>query len=298
MRDNPSPFYAFRYLVAPIDNQVSLLHFTNKSKEELMKDIFIDFVESKKIVWNLGAKRFIFYGFQRFEENLFVVKFVKEISGAIYVEGEEDVERQDKQSVKFVYLIVDVEKQIILIERNVGVFPKVFKCAKFLETYLRDRMRHFDYSVNIRELPSPKKFWNYVEEADAIYELTMVMNAPNMFNGGKATRNLLKEVKDSVNNEEIRVTLRNSEGLLRLTMETIGEYIKYIQEVGGKYILKIKRDNVPETKTSKDDIARTFITRHKTEEYDEDELKNIQDKVDMIHSIESRDNANTQENEI
>lgn len=213
--------------------------------------------------------------------------------------GEEDVERQEKQGVRFVYVIVETEKQIMLIERNVSVFPKIFKCAYYIESYLRDRMRNFDFTVNLRELPSPKRFWNYVDEAEDIFELTMTMNAPNMaLFAGEETADLLRQVKDSVNNEEISITVRNRDGLLRLTRRAIGNYIRYIQQVGGKYSLKIRRNNVEEVKTSQDDIARTFIKRSKaTEAYDEDELNNIHVKIELLNSIENRDEAGQEDSE-
>ncbi len=87
--------YSFRYLVTPISgNQTSLLHELNKSKEELMIDLFNSIDTDIKTVWTKRSKRYIFYGFQK-KGSLYIIKFAKESKENIYVEGEMDIEVKD-----------------------------------------------------------------------------------------------------------------------------------------------------------------------------------------------------------
>ena len=72
MIEKRSPFYAFRYLVTPTSEQISIIHGLNKSKEELMTDIVRYLAIKTKTEWTKGNKRFLFYGFQS-QENIYII---------------------------------------------------------------------------------------------------------------------------------------------------------------------------------------------------------------------------------
>lgn len=289
MTDRKSPFFAFRYLVTPVNNQVSVYHELNKSKEELMKEIVYSLNVNSKTEWLKGNKRYLIYGFQK-KNDFFILKYARESNEKIYVEGESDIEIQGIKETKFVYLIIDVKHQVILIERNTTVFNSVRSAINILSDYFREKMREYDYVVNIYPLVSKKSFWNYIEEAEEIYELNLLLNAPNMpFLGDSDTRSVLQKIKDTTNNEEFEIGLRNKEGNLQVIQETLGTWINYIREVGGKYIIKFKKNGIEQRKTSYDDTAKTYIPRKKTENYSDEELKNIEDKLNLMHNLENRE---------
>lgn len=289
MIDKRSPFYAFRYLVTPTSEQISLFQQANKSKEELMTDIISNLALNTKTEWTKGSKRFLFYGFQN-KDNIYIIKFARETNEKIYLEGDEDIEIRGIKEAKYVYLIIDTKHQIILLERNVSVFQQIESSVNILADFFRSEMRQFDYVVNIYPLVSKKKFWNYVDTADEIYELSLEMNAPNMaFFGNEDTRDILQQIKETTNNEVFDISFKNKEGRLKILKEALGGYIDYVREVGGKYLLKFKRNGIRETKTSETDTAKTYIERKKTEKYSDEELKNISDKLDSIHTLEKRE---------
>jgi hypothetical protein len=290
MIERKSPFFAFRYLVTPINNQVSVFHEINKSKEELMQEIIYSLNENTKTEWLKGNKRYLIYGFQK-KNDFVILKYARESNEKIYIEGESDIEIKGIKEAKYVFLIIDVKHQVILIERNTSVFNSVRSAINILSDYFRERMREFDYVVNIYPLVSKKSFWNYIDEADEVFELSLLLNAPNMpFLGDADTRSVLQKIKDTINNEEFEIGLRNKEGTLTVVQETLGSWINYIREVGGKYMIKFKKNGVEQRKTSYDDTAKTFIPRKKTELYNDEELKNIEDKLNMMHNLENRDN--------
>ncbi len=289
MVDKKSPFYAYRYLVTPAGGQISLIQQLNKSKEELITDIISDLAVNTKTEWVRGSKRFLFYGFQN-KDDVYIIKFARESNEKIYLEGDEDIEIRGIKEAKYVYLIIDTKHQIILLERNVSVFQQIEISVNILSDFLRSKMREFDYVVNIYPLVSKKKFWNYVDTAEEIYELSLEMNAPNLiFFGHEDTRDVLQQIKQATNNEVLDISIKNKEGRLKIIREAIGSYIDYIMEVGGKYLLKFLKNGIREIKTSETDIAKTYIIRKKVDKYSDDELKNIKDKLDAINKLESRD---------
>lgn len=294
MIDKRSPFFAYRYLVTPTSEQISIIQQLNKSKEELMTDIIRDLAINVKSEWTKGSKRFLFYGFQH-NGDIHIIKFARETNENIYIEGDNDIEIKGIKEAKYVYLIIDTKHQIILIERNVSVFQQIESSVNILADFFRSKMRYFDYVVNIYPLVSKKKFWNYVDTAEEIYELSLEMNAPNMaLFGNSDTRDVLQQIKETTNNEVFDISFKNKEGRLKVLREALGGYIDYVREVGGKYLLKFKRNGIRETKTSETDTAKTYIERKKTEKYSDEELQNISDKLNSMHNLESREDEDEQ----
>ena len=290
MIDKRSPFLAFRYLVTPVSEQITIYQQTNKSKEELMYDFVKNLALNTKTEWMKGNKRFLFYGFQN-KENIFIIKFARETNEKVYIEGDDDINVMGMKEAKFVYLIIDTDNQIILLERNVSVFQQIESAGNILAEFFRHELRRYDYVVNIYPLVSNKKFWNYVESADEIFELTLEMNAPNMaFFGNEDTRDLLKQIKETTNNEVFDISFKNKEGKLKIVREALGGYIDYVREVGGKYLLKFSKNGIRETKNSDSDTAKIYLKRKKEEKYSDEEMSNISDKLKAIHKLESRDN--------
>jgi hypothetical protein len=288
MKDKKTPFFAFRYLVVPENNQVSMIHTWNgKTKEELMTGLIEGLIDNKtEFIYH--SKRYLLYGAQQ-KGNIYIFKFAKERNESIYTEGDIDIEKAEMKTTKFIYLFINVEHQIILIERNTTVFSKIESAVQALSDFFRQEMIKFDYLVNVYPLVSKMSFWNYIDEADFLYSLNLVMNAPNMaFLGNNDTREVLEEIKKSTNNEEFELTFTNKEGKLKIAKDTLGNWINYIMEVGGRYSIRFKKNNVEETKTSSDDTVKTYIAKRKSDEFDDQDLLDISDKFKSIHLLETR----------
>lgn len=294
IKQNRSPFLAYRYLVTPINNlQTSLLHGLNKKKEELIVDIFESINNNTKTEWVIGKKRYLFYGFQK-SEHVFIIKFARESNENLYLEGDKDIEIKDIKETKFVYLIVDTKHQIILIERNMSIFVSITNSIEVISLYLRRIMKEYDYVVNIYPLVSKTKFWSYVESADEIFELSLELNAPNLPLFGNAdTRKVLQIIKDTTNNEVFDIAFKNKEGKLKIIKDVLGSWIDYIREVGGRYVLKFKNEKYDhvQVKTSDTDTAQVYIERKKNDKYSDEELKVIKEKLDSLNTLETRDDA-------
>jgi hypothetical protein len=290
MKEKKSPFFAFRYLVTPTNEQSTIIQQLNKPKEELIRDFIEKIATTTKTEWTKGKKRYLFYGSQHFE-NVYIIKYARETNENIYVEGDNDINIERIKEAKFVFLLIDIKHQVILIERNQSVFSSISNSVSVLADFLREHMREFDYVVNIYPLVSNRKFWNYVDSADKIYELTLQLNAPNMaFFGHEDTRDVLRQIKETTNNEEFDLSFKNKEGRLQIVREALGSWIEYVREVGGRYILKFSSNGVTDTKTSETDTAKTYISKKRVEKYNEEELANIKTKLESMHKLENRDN--------
>lgn len=286
-----SPFYAFRYMVTPFERQTSLIHeWEALSKEELMHKAFADLSSEPKVSFIHGKKRFLFFSITSYRERLFVYNFAKELKGVKAVEGATDIELVEDERLKHIMLFVHTGYQIILIERKTTAFQNMNAVLRHLEWYLRDRMRTFHYTVNLYPLAKSERFWETINSADGIYELSLTVNAPNLFGGSQNLREVLQEIKDETNNDETTLEIKSTEGKLKVEKSVFGHIVEYIATIGGKYFLKYKKEGVTENRNNLDDNEKTHIVRHKDREYTEEELSDVEVKMKLIDGRTNEDN--------
>lgn len=294
MNEKLSSFFAYRYLVTPISRQTTIIQQSNKPKEELMRDIVDGLATNVKTEWTKSSKRYLFYGFQK-QDDVYVIKFARESVEEIFLEGDSDVEVQAIRETKYVYLIVDTTHQIIFIEKNFSVFQTMESCVNALSAFFRFRMREFDYVVNIYPLVSKTQFWSYVDSADKIFELSLKLSAPNFpLFGNEDTRELLKRIKEDTNNEEFDIGFKNRSGTLKIIRGAFASWINYMMEVGGRYKLKLSINGKKETKNSDEDAVSLFLESKRTEKYTEEEMRQIKDKLEKTHKLETREDESDQ----
>jgi hypothetical protein len=283
------PFFAYRYLVTNQSLQTTIIQQINKSKEELFKEVVDGISADTKTEWKRGEKRYLIYGFQN-KSNINIIKFARESNENIYIEGEVDIEIKGIKEAKYVYIIIDTKHQIILIENNRSVFQEISTSVNIITDFFQKKMKEFDYVINIYPLSSKYKFWNYIESADELFELSLEMNSPNMpFFGNGETREILKILRESTNNETVEISIQNKQGKLKIIKETFGKYIDYVREVGGRYKLIFSKNGIKETTTSDTDTSMTYLPRKKEEKYTDEEIDNISQKLISIHKLETRE---------
>jgi len=292
MKQKRSPFFAYRYFIMPINNQTSILHHQGKTKEELAKNIFESIYKENKTSHESRGRRYIFYGIKKHKNELYVIKLAKETTNTLYKEGDIDLEEEKGKTLKFVYVFVDTKRQLCLIERKSTAFQDKKASVNIIRELMADRMRIHDYTVNISPLSSPQKFWDYVKKADQIYEVNLVMNAPNMLFGNEPIREALEDIKGNFNNDEVEFGIRSREGALKIFKKVLGTAIEYIGNVGGKYLLKFSTNGKEETVTNEEHTRKTYITKRKDDNFSDEDLDNIKDKMDIMHRAEEDTNSN------
>lgn len=296
MIEQRSLFYAFRYMVTP-SYPNSLFEGTHeqqtgKTKEELIKDVFYDLYKENKTPFKIGKKKYIIFSIKSYRNRLFLFNFAKEETSKKSIEGEISIERIDDNRLMHVLIFVHVEFQVILIERKSTAFPDMRVVIKSIEWYFRDRMKQYEHTVKLYPLSRPEKFWETIESADAIYELSLTLNAPNMFGGNKDLRDLIEEIKSETNNDETTLDIKSRDGNLNIDKSFWENPIDYIARIGGKYSVYFKKDGVKEKQTNLDNVEKSSIERHEDGQYTDEELENVEKKMEIIdgRSTDKKDN--------
>lgn len=280
-----SEYLVFRYFIIPKSPQVSLMHFAGDKKEDIIHDSFRLINESKKIDFIHRGDRFLIYSVKEYNDDLFFFKIAKEHRLREYKEGDKNVIEESVNRLEVVNLVCQKSTQLILIQKDTTAFSEFTTPINAFETYLKQVVDEHDYTVTIDEKPSKKMFWDYVENAKAIYNLELKFNALNMNLGGSDIRKSIKELSDEFNNDEVEIKLKNKNGNLRIVKDNVGRFIDYISMLGGKYKLVFKTPKG--VRKAIDSMTNIIKFRFLKKIEDEDpakidkKLKDISDKKDV-----------------
>lgn len=280
-------FYTYRYLISNTAEQMSIFEMLH-NKESLIKKILLDLLDQKKVSWNYATKRYIFTGIEKFERDIFIIKFARESINKIYVEDEIDIKKTDILEARYVYLIIDIKNQILLIEDKKSIFQDFKTAIKLINTFINEKIKEYNYHLNIFPLATKYTFWQSVSEAEKIYQLTLKLNAPNMaFFANRSTQRILKAIKDEVNNDELDLIFKNSDGNLEVKKTGIGTWIDYIREIGGKYFMKYRENGIMKTLSSNNDIYNVELEID--DELENNQKEEIKTKINNISELDNRE---------
>ncbi len=281
-----SPFFAFRYLVVPSSTQLSLFPETTNtklSKEDLMHEIWLDLQSNPKIPFTLGSKRFLFYRLFPVNNTLFGFMFAKANTRKSYHEGDDGLITRKEDYLSATLFYVDSKTQVILMQRKTSAFKYPEASVSKIEDYLRDRMKSHGYSVNIFPLSDPDSFWQFIDDSDRLYELSLVASAPNISFGNEDLRHLLQTLKDDSNNDTVSLSVKSTDGYLKVKKESfIGKVIDYVSSIGGFYSAKVEKNGVKINRNSSDDTYTMKAPSREPGDYSDMDIADIKLKIEDV----------------
>lgn len=287
-------FYAFRYFLIAND-QISIYHNMIKDKRSIIKDIFIGLEKNNKIIKILEDRKYILCLTDKVSENIYLCKFAKENHFTKFEEKENDIEDIPDYDYPFVYLIIDLYHQIILMQEKSSVFRHIATAKNKLIEWVTQGTEMFDYNFKIDEITHEHLFWNYVDNSEGIFEVNLKMKSPNLFEGWLDSNKLLKKLREIFNNTETNLKLNNENGKLKIDREVLESFIKYITGGGGEWKLKAKFNGIIQTLKSKDCIK--IVNMPKESENNVIEFRNLivhklTDVEDILGVSVNEDNKN------
>jgi hypothetical protein len=231
-------FHAFRYFLVPFGDQLSLNHVLYE-KNQLIYNIFKSLQNDKKIDTIYWNKRYVLYITETLAEGLYVCKFAREINITIDKEGSTDIESIPESSFPYIYIIVDLHRQIILIQNKHSVFNRIETPKNAFASMFNTLIEQFDYEFSLDTITSQNEFWQYYKNNEGIFEFELRMKSPNLFGGIVDAESLLKQINEDYNNTETTLKVKNSQGKLKIARVKIQSFIKYVSGGGGEWVLKI-----------------------------------------------------------
>lgn len=286
MRENIS-FASYRYFIIPTE-QISLFDTVEEKRKESVSKFFKRLESEKKLTFTLEKRKHILFYNRMVNKNILICKFSRESFETRYQEGEEDIEDFLEPNFPFIFLIIDIERQIILMEIKTNVFSSIEAAKNKIEKCINYAFAMSGFEVKLEEISDEDGFWNYVDGATGIYGLSLKMNSPNLFGGYIDTNEMLREISQEYNNTGTSIGITNKKPQIQNVNKDnkkLANAIKYVSGGGGEWTLTAHTKNGKRTFRSKHNIKKVSI-KHLEESNDKNSVnKEIIDSLESVETI-------------
>lgn len=231
-------FFCYRYFIIESiklkeKDQMSIDEFI-QNKNQIFRDLILQTKSEHRIETN---NQFLYYT-KNLDSSIYIMKFANQKNIKTHNPTEDDIMEFNEFDYPYITLIIDLEKQIILIQKTSSVFSDN-NSAKFnFEKFISKLLTPKGYICKLDEITYKEEFWTIVSNAEKIYKLRLNLKSPNLFNGRHKANDIMKELKEDYNITEISSEIKNDEGLLELPQDRLNDKIDYITDGGGSYEIK------------------------------------------------------------
>jgi len=274
-RNNSSAslFYSYRYFVVK-NTQLSL--FENDDLSPII-DMIEKCQKEKQISVEVEGREDLLLYAHNYNEHTHLFKFCRNFPITKYIHDEEKAEIVESRepNYPFVYVIIDTHKQIVLLENKTTIYPTIDSCKNAFKAFVIAFIHNLNYSYSMDEITNLSTFWETIKNADKIFELKLNLKSPNLFGSALATNALLKGIKEDFNNDELDMSLKNTDGNLSITQEKLGDAIDYAGGGGGHWqLLLIRKGHTTKTKVISNKSVKTI------------EVTNFEDEIRLFGNHE------------
>ena len=232
----PIKFLCYRYSVIP-NSQLSLWSDDAFEKRQVMEEIVRHCAEIKPITSMYHGSESILFYMRPVGHTAHLFKFCRKMRVQRFEidSTRNDVFQHDIDSYPYVYIIVDTSMQIVMMQRKSSVFSSVGGAKGSFEALVKTFMSDDNYYFSLDEITASTSFWDTVENADEVYDVTLKLKSPNFLGAGYSTTDLLRRLQNVTNNDRLSLKLSNSSGELDMSRDEYDDTIEYITAGGGSW---------------------------------------------------------------
>jgi hypothetical protein len=278
-------FYSYRISIIEPSKEGSLRK-VGLIKEQLFTNQLDKIFKTQKISFvDWGIKHILFF-IKRTHLSLYFIELAKEESYTKPVEGQYSIEEIEDVRAPFVYVILDVKRQIILIQDKKSVFQNVDVSMSRMEKFLDDQLEYIGLSILIKPITNKKDVWREIQSMDKIDDFEITLNAPNLFKGRFKANEFVKEVHEEYNFTELKLLFKSKIGTLKLYRENAGEFISLAAAGAGKYIIRARREGKKIIIDSLNFIVQKTYNTDDIKDLDMDKLEEDLAELDELNDKE------------
>jgi hypothetical protein len=284
-----SRYYVFRFFQS--SNLQTELFKDNGTVNQLQR-LFDDVNSNKKVALQIDVKKHLLIKIASLSDAIVICKFCreKEIVKYDYNEKQEDIVEIVEANYPYIIIIINKNSQLIFIEHKSSVYPKIDEAKKVFESFMHMYSIQFNGHVSLDEITKTSNFWDNINSADAIYEIQIRLNAPNLFGSAITTNELVTTIKEEFNNDETILTVRSEKGNLIAKPDILNDPIRYASAGGGSWLTKIlKRGNTRKSTISSKRNIKVIDLQNMEGELDENAKGNIISELDSVDDIFTKD---------
>ena len=154
-----------------------------------------------------------------------------------------DIVAHDADDWVPVITVVDTVDQYIFVQHD-WRFGTDEQIANAIQAGLKDPiLNEFNYSIFIEPKTVRGEFWNVVRSHKKIFEIELELISPNILETNIKARDALKAMKELFGQDEVKISLSNEFGDLKVPASQVGDYIDYIEEGEGKWSVTTEGDH-------------------------------------------------------
>jgi hypothetical protein len=254
-----SKYFSYRYFLVSASRTESMFP---KTKNEVIIGLKSNLKDIVRISEEYKQRKYLLYFIKAMTENLYLLKLARERHYNKHEAGEKDIETAEDTEFPFVYVIIDFNRQITLIQKKSYVFQNISTSQNILQALINASVDFGQYIFTLDEISHKEKFWQLINKSSKIYSMRLNLRAPNLFGNRYEANKYLKEEQKISNAAEVNVELKNEQGNLLIKEERVGTYVDYIAAGGGSYVLRFKEAGEVKVKSSKDNIKTTYLAKN------------------------------------
>lgn len=134
-----------------------------------------------------------------------------------------------------VITIVDIVDQYVFVQHD-WRFGTEEQIANAIHSGLKDAvLDEFNYSIFIEPKTIRGEFWNVIRTHEKVFEIELELISPNILETNVKARDALKAMKELFGQDEVKITLSNEYGNLKVPASPVEDYVDYIEEGEGKW---------------------------------------------------------------
>lgn len=276
-------FFSYRFNILASRQQRM---FDDKTKEEKFAEIIASLRQTKKDQYLHYNSKYFLYFSNSLTDTIHLLTLAKEESYIKPTEGDLNVIQVTDVRTPFIYVIIDMSRQIILIQEKSTVFNSEYAQAR-LQDYFTQKLATSNVTVDIEPIIDKNTFWDEVDDADSIEEFDITLNAPNLFRGRFAASKFVQEVYEDFNISEFTIKLKSKLGQLKLMRENIQDYIALASAGAGTFVLKVIKDGQKKIIKSYQWVVRKSYPVNEIEDINIVQLEEDLKELDRLNDSES-----------
>ena len=280
-------FGAYRYFIVPSE-QISFFDSVEEKRKHAAEEFFSGLESEKKRSWEIKGKKHLLVFNRKITDAINVCKFSMETRKTMFKEGEIDIENINEIDYPFIYVIIDTERQIVLIELKTSVFSSLNSAKDKLKKCFEQGFELHGFEVLFEEITDSSTFWTFVENSIGVYEIALTLNSPNLFGGYNSTSDMLKDISDTYSNNQTTIKIANRKAHLtniNKRNKQLNDAVEYTSGGGGEWAVTV---------ATKKAGKRTYKSRHNIKKVSVKKL-NSEDSVQELQTeiLEALKNVET-----
>ena len=167
-------FAAYRYTAVPV-SQLSLFDAVEEQRLAAISAFFQKAAQFRKLRYDLSGATCLLVWQQQIAGNVFLFQFARESRRTQHAESDSGIAQVRGTEYPFVRLVIDRDRQLILAEKNTGVFRRMAGLRAQLQACLQQEFAPSGFEISLEGIADEDSFWVYADKP--IHQLTLVFSA-------------------------------------------------------------------------------------------------------------------------